>query len=85
LIVLLKYLGTEGSGCSNPDLRNVFHMDRGTCQLYRERALTAIRSLQDATVIWPDQAERSQIAQQIHNREMLRYTLDGSMGTPSVP
>jgi hypothetical protein len=65
LMVLLKYLGTEGSGCSNPDLRNVFHVGRGTCQLYRERALTAIRSLQDTTVTWPDQAERSQIAQRI--------------------
>jgi hypothetical protein len=62
LMVLLKYLGTEGSGCSNPDLRNVFHLGRGTCQLYRECALTAIRSLQDATVTWPDQAERSHIA-----------------------
>jgi len=30
LAVLLKYMGTEGTGGSNPDMRNFFHIGRGT-------------------------------------------------------
>jgi len=45
LMVLLKYLGTEGSGASNPDLRNMFGIGKGTAGVYRERAVKAVRSL----------------------------------------
>ena len=45
LMAFLKYVGTEGSGCSNPDLRNVFRAGRGTFEDYKDRVVTAIRSL----------------------------------------
>jgi hypothetical protein len=35
LMVLLKFLGTEGSGASNPDLRSVFFVGRGTSELFK--------------------------------------------------
>ena len=65
LLVLLKYLGTEGSGSSNPDLRNLFGLGRGTVQRYCNRALKAILSLRPSTITWPDEEERQQIARRI--------------------
>ena len=62
LAVLLKYMGTEGSGASNSDLRNIFKISRGSAQVYRERALTAIRSLSHLAYTWPDDEERKKIA-----------------------
>jgi hypothetical protein len=63
--VLLKYLGTEGTGGSNPELRIVFDVDRGTVQLYRERALTAILLLRAKTITWPDEVEQMKISSRI--------------------
>jgi hypothetical protein len=42
LMVLLKYLGTEGSGTSNSDLRSMFGIGKGTAEVYKERAVKAI-------------------------------------------
>ena len=67
LMVLLKYLGTEGSGGSNLNLRSVFGIGEGTAELYRDRVVEALLSLQEATITWPDAAERKAIAERFDN------------------
>jgi DDE superfamily endonuclease len=70
LMMLLKFLGTTGTGGSNPDLRNVFKIGNGTCCLYRERAMVAIRSLRDQVIKWPDEEERQQISDRIRQKHV---------------
>ena len=65
IMLLLRYLGTEGSGTSNPNLRHTFRTGRGTCSLYRSRAVVAISSLRQQYIYWPDEEERKLIAGRI--------------------
>ena len=62
---LLKYYGTEGSGNSNPELRTIFRIGRGTIKAWRDRALKALRNLKDRAYTWPDEDERKEIARRI--------------------
>jgi hypothetical protein len=61
-MVLLKMLGTEGSGASNPNLRHVFRIGRGTHDFYQKRVIEAIKRLKDKYYNWPDLKERQEIA-----------------------
>jgi hypothetical protein len=70
LMVLLKYLGTEGGGASNSDLRNLYYIGRGTANLYKKRTMLAIRSLLDKAITCPDEEERQQIADRIQQRHL---------------
>ena len=65
LMVLLRYLGSEGGGGCNPDLRNMFSIGRGTVELYKRRVVTALMSLREQVVFWPDEAERERISERI--------------------
>jgi hypothetical protein len=65
LMVFLVYIGTSGSGASNPRLRNTFGIGRGTSELYKRRVVKAIRSLRAEVVFWPDDDERKAIANRI--------------------
>lgn len=65
LMVFLHYIGTEGSGASNPSQRNVFGIGRGTTQLYRDRVAEAICKLSDRFLKWPDAEERAKIAKRM--------------------
>jgi len=65
LAVLLKYMGTEGSGGSNPDMRNLFHIGRGSAEKYQDRAVTAVHNLRSRAYTWPDEDERKIIAARI--------------------
>jgi DDE superfamily endonuclease len=64
-MTLLKYIGTEGSGAGNLGLRDLFKIGRGTAVLFRDRAVTAIRSLRDQAIYWPDEKEREDISARI--------------------
>ena len=66
LMVFLKYIGTDGSGNSNPNLRNVFRTGRGTNELFKRRVVKAIRSLRGTYYTWPSSEERKKIASRIH-------------------
>ena len=68
LMVFLKYIGTEGSGSSNADLRNIFRIGRGTNDLYKKRDVKAIRSLRDRYYKWPTSEERAKIAERIRQK-----------------
>lgn len=65
LMTLLRYLGTEGSGGSNEDLRCDFGCGRGTAELYKRRCVTALSSLRNQVITWPDEAERQEISHRI--------------------
>jgi hypothetical protein len=65
LLVLLKYLGSQGNAASNQNLATHFRIGRGTAESYRKRALTAILSLELQAYIWPDQDERLEISKRI--------------------
>jgi DDE superfamily endonuclease len=68
LMVLLRYLGCEGGGASNPDLRNMFGIGRGTVPLYKRRVVIALMSLREQVLFWPDEAERERIAARIRTK-----------------
>ncbi len=66
LAVLLRFLGTNGEGGSNPKLRNFFHVGRGTISLYKRRAATAIRrQLRSSAIKWPNEEERRHISERM--------------------
>jgi hypothetical protein len=67
LMVYLFYIGMAGSGASNPKVRNMFGIGRGTSHKFRERCIVAIRSLKGETVFWPDENERQEIALRMYN------------------
>lgn len=66
LMVFLKYIGTQGSGNSNPDLRSLFRTGQGTNEVFKNRVVKAIRSLRPTYYTWPDEEERRQISSRIH-------------------
>jgi DDE superfamily endonuclease len=66
LMVFLKFLGTEGAGGSNANMRHVFAIGYGTAALYRKRVTKAILSLRKKYYYWPDAEERQLIAREIH-------------------
>ena len=66
LMVFLFYIGGQASGASNPKIRNMFRLGRGTAEVYKRRCNMAIRSLRDIALFWPDKEERIEIARRIH-------------------
>ena len=65
LMTWLKFAGTEGSGSSNANQRNMFKIGYGTADTYRTRVTTALCSLAPAYYKWPDPEERLVIAREI--------------------
>lgn len=62
LMVLLQYLGTEGSGANDPKQRAYFRIGRGSARNNRKRARDAILSLSSEYYYWPDEDERKKVA-----------------------
>ena len=67
LLTALKFFGTEGSGNSNPSLRNVFKTGRGTNICYIRRVSRALTNRRDEFIAWPDSMERKTIASRIRD------------------
>ena len=68
LLVFLFYIGKAGSGASYPQCRQTFGIGRGTCQFFIERVCTAIRSLRERVIYWPNRQERIQIARRFRDK-----------------
>ena len=66
--VFMCYLGRQGSGVSNPTLRNMFGIGRGTANTWKKRVVKAIRSIRDEYIKWPDAMERKEIANRINSK-----------------
>jgi len=62
VMVLLRYLGTEGSGASLSTLRARYKFSVGTGNNIKQRALEAILSLRSQYYHWPNATERRQIS-----------------------
>jgi len=62
LMVLLQYLGTEGSGANDPKQRAYFRIGRGSARNNRKHARDAILSLSSEYYYWPDEDERKKVA-----------------------
>jgi hypothetical protein len=58
LLVLLKYLGTQGNAATNTSIGTHFGIGEGTAELCRKRALEAVISLEVMVVFWPNEDER---------------------------
>ena len=58
LLVLLKYLGSQGIAASNTSLASHFQISIGTAEKYRKRAARAVLSLEANSYHWPDDSER---------------------------
>jgi len=65
LLVLLKYLGTNGNGANAISIANHFGIGVGTVRDYRKRAAKALLSLEEQVVAWPNAEERVEIANRI--------------------
>jgi DDE superfamily endonuclease len=76
-------LGKSGSGASNYDLRNLFHIGRGTADYFKQRCVKAICSLRDKAIQWPNtNADPKQIAKRIlhkHNWISCIGVVDGML------
>ena len=68
LMVLLNYLGTEGSGANNYRQKSYFRIGRGSTNNARKRARKAILSLSDDYVKWPNEEERKKISDVYKNK-----------------
>ena len=84
-MVLLRYLGTEGSGASNSNQRNGFRMGHGTAETYRKRVVTAIQALKDEFVTWPKEEERKAIARRIEELDGTLFPLAFTPETEDAP
>jgi hypothetical protein len=63
LMCLLVYLSCEGTGASNPMLRCLFRLGRGTFDNYKKRCIRAIIDcMGDKYFNWPSDGERTEIA-----------------------
>ncbi|OWZ17973.1 hypothetical protein PHMEG_0008002 [Phytophthora megakarya] len=65
LMVLLKYLGAYGNGNTAPAIGKLLGIGKGSVFNYLQRAVVAVLRLEDATITWPDRAERREISQRI--------------------
>ena len=75
-VFFFTLVGTEGGGSRNEFQRAIFGIGRGTVEIYRSRVATAICSLRDEYVFWPDEEERNEIA----NRIMRDYGIPNTVG-----
>jgi hypothetical protein len=68
LLVLLKYMGAEGNGCSAINLKHGLGIGKGSVTNYLRRAVDAVLSLFSKTVFWPDEQERLEISQRLREK-----------------
>jgi hypothetical protein len=64
LMVFLKYIGTEGTGASNANQRHTFAIGYGTAPKFRRRVTTAILSLRQKYLKWPNSDERKRLGKE---------------------
>ena len=69
LMTLLHFLGSEAE--SNSKQRNIFKISNGRCEKNRGRCVTALNSLRDKYIFWPDADERKVISKRIEKKFFL--------------
>ena len=65
LCVLLQILGTEGSGSSNNNLRNIFGIGEGTANIYHDCVVAALWNLKTSVITWPNAQKWEEISKRV--------------------
>ena len=81
LLVLLKYLGTEGDGMSDSKAISIFPSSTGHFDLMKERVITAILENCSHVYCWPNATERLEIASFIENKHYINQCVGIGDGT----
>ena len=81
LLVLLKFLGTEGDGMSNSKATAVFPSSSGSIDDIKERVITAIIGNLGYIYCWPKDEERKEIANIIENKYFINDCVGIADGT----
>jgi len=68
LLVLLKFLGSEGNAASAIVVKHGLGLGKGSVQNYIRRATDAVLSVFSDTVFWPNAAERVEISTRIREK-----------------
>ena len=69
LLVLLKYMGSEGNASSAINLKHGLGIGKGSVTNYLRRAVDAVLSLFSQTVFWPDAEECIEISNRIREAQ----------------
>ena len=77
----MYYLGRQGSATSNPVMRNMFGIGRGTARTWKKRVMIAIQSLRNEFITWTDAIERKEISQRMHHKYSLLNCVGIADGT----
>jgi len=70
LLVLLKFLGSNGNEATASKLGQFFKMSKGSFLNYRDRMVVVLLKHLDDTVFWPEADERKEIAKRIEDKFM---------------
>ena len=68
LLVLLKFLGSNGNEATPSKLAQFFKMSKGSFLTYRDRTVVVLLKHLDQTVFWPEADERKEIAKRIEKK-----------------
>ncbi len=68
LLVLLKFLGSEGNAASALSVKQGLGIGKGSVLNYIRRAVDAVLSLFVDTVFWPDAEERLEISNRVREK-----------------
>ena len=79
LLILLKFLGTEGDGMSNQKATAIiFPSLTGAFEVIKDQVVTAILSCLDYVYFWPKEKEKKEIAEAFEQK----YFINGCIGIP---
>ena len=79
LLVLLKFLGSNGNEATASKLAQFFKMSKGSFLIYRDRTVVVLLKHLDETVFWPEADERKEIAKRIEKNIFFQTVLASQM------
>ena len=81
LLVLLKYMGSEGNACTALAVKEGLGIGKGSVRNYLLRAVEAVLSLFKDTVFWPGEEERKEIRNRFREKYFFPYCVGAVDGT----
>lgn len=76
LMILLNYFSLNGNGQNFTSIGKMFHVSKGACRDCFNRVLSAVLSLKEEFIVWPDDSGRKEIS----NRFLVTYGLPDCVG-----
>ena len=68
LLILLKFLGSNGNEATTSKLGQFFKMSKGSFLNHRDRMVAVLLKHLDDTVFWPEADERKKIAKRVERK-----------------